>query len=381
MCGIYGMAKKPNHQSKRQLKRIATVLRELAVLSEERGEHSSGLAVIGDAECQIYKSLLKSSKFVTSREWATSMRNMPERHIYLGHTRFATSGSISIDNAHPFKVGRTIGAHNGCLSNMNTLQDKLEKYCEVDSQLIFKAIDSSDTIQDAVDYLRGDFALSFVKDTYNVLHLCREQNRPLSVAYWKEGRVLFYASCEEYVEKALLKANIFDTDVIKLEKNNLYSFDILEFSNEKTGVEKVGFNFESKSYYGFFGSSYSSHLGTFSDTSNSVVFRDSDILYQTDTILDDEYGPRNIIDSELLDGRFLQDKDDRDWFYDTHKNEWFCLDLRTDKMLSQDEWKELRVELSYQNECEYCGIDKDIFVCSCDNYTSKMLQKHSRGGK
>ena len=224
MCGIYGMAKSPQPLNSKQLKKCRSILRSLAISSESRGTHSSGLAVVGDKQV-IHKSLLPSSKFVSTNEWSESMKMMPGNNIYLGHTRLATEGAITRENAHPFRVGNTIGAHNGCLYNMDELKVLLEKSCQVDSQLIFKSIEDSPTIQDAVEYLDGDFALSFVKDNMYVLNLCREENRPLYACYISSLKTLFYASEESFLEKALISQNL-KAEIWSLATNRLYSFDI-----------------------------------------------------------------------------------------------------------------------------------------------------------
>ena len=396
MCGIYGMAKQPNQQSKKQLKKAQRVLKEIAIKSEQRGQDSSGLAVVGEVESQIHKSLLKSSKFVNSKEWTNSMKSLPSRHIYLGHTRFATSGEISIENAHPFKVGRTIGAHNGCLSNMYSLKTKLDKVCEVDSQLIFKAIDSTENIQTAVDYLRGDFALSFVKDTYNILYLCRELNRPLSVAYWKEARILFYASKEEFIEKALLKAGLSSVDVIDLEKNRLYAFDILKFDSKQTNVDKSDFEFESQRYYTF-GSSvnykYNHYNYYYNDSTGNNVskaharaygngtstqYEQDGSIWETNNVSDDDYGERRIIDSNLLKDRYYQDYDDKNWFYDTLQRDWFYIDV-DDRVISEKEFIKLKV--SSPVFCNYCGVDMDFVDCDCYQQSLRLESETEKEDK
>ena len=236
MCGIYGIAKSPTPYTKRQHKIVKKVLREIATDSETRGSHSSGIAKVGTST-RVYKSLLPSSKFVDSKEYNNAVKSLiDESYILLGHTRFATEGAIVKSNAHPFRVGDVVGAHNGCVYNIKEMQSKLDKQCPVDSQLIFKSIDSNDNIQDAVKDFDSDFALSFVKKNPMVLYLCRETNRPLHVAYIPELKTLFYASESSFIDDALAMHNI-KADVYSLNKNTLYAFDTAKFDNIKTNVE------------------------------------------------------------------------------------------------------------------------------------------------
>ena len=164
MCGIYGIAKSPTPYTKRQHKVVKKVLREIAIDSQTRGSHSSGIAKVGTST-RIYKSLLPSEKFVDTKEYNDAVKSLLDAsYILLGHTRFATEGAIVKSTAHPFRVGNVVGAHNGCVYNIKEMQSKLDKQCPVDSQLIFKSINDNDNIQEAVQDFDSDFALSFVKE-------------------------------------------------------------------------------------------------------------------------------------------------------------------------------------------------------------------------
>ena len=179
MCGIYGMAKSPTPYTSKQYNTVRKVMRNIAIDSETRGSHSSGIATVGPA-------------------------------------------------------------HNGCVYNIDEMQTKLDKQCPVDSQLIFKAIDKCPEIQDAIKHFDSDFALSYVKDNPMVLHLCREDNRPLHVSYVPEIKTLFYASESVFLEDAFENVGI-DVETLQLNKNILYSFDVSDFDDVKTNVNKTTF--------------------------------------------------------------------------------------------------------------------------------------------
>ena len=345
MCEIYVMAKSPEPLSNKQLKKCRNILRSIAIASETRGAHSSGLAVIGDSQV-IHKSLLPSSKFVSTKEWSQSMKMMSGYNIYLGHTRFATQGAVTQENAHPFRVGDTIGAHNGCLYNMAELEVKLDKSCEVDSQLIFKSIEDCRNIQDAVKHLDGDFALSFVKDDMNTLNLCREENRPLYACYISSLKSLFYASEEDFLEKALISQNV-KSEIWSLATNRLYSFDISKFAENSTNVEKIDFEYESteyiwtNKYYDRKGNFTGSHNIYYGDGSVEDISKGYSDGFSEDPVKDVCEAGLSREDIFPFEDRYQS----RRWTQDDASGEWYWLtddnELILSSSLSDDQWREV----------------------------------------
>tara|TARA_R100001198_G_scaffold40999_2_gene22600 strand:+ start:2152 stop:3216 length:1065 start_codon:yes stop_codon:yes gene_type:complete len=331
MCGIYGIAKSPTPYTSRQLKVVKKVLRDIAIDSESRGAHSSGIARVG-ANTRIYKSLLPSSKFVDTKEYNQSVKSLKdESYILLGHTRFATEGAIVKSNAHPFRVGDVVGAHNGCVYNIEEMQGKLDKQCPVDSQLIFKAINDKDNIQEAIQDFDSDFALSFVKNNPMVLHLCRETNRPLYIAYLPEYKTLFYASESAFIEDALFNADIKNVDVYSLNKNTLYSFDVSRFDDVKMNVEKSMFDYTSRVYQW--------KLNTYPKTTpityswaNQITPNQTELEFD-DNVDDwqDEWKNQEAIELAQMTGTHPNS-----WFYEKKEDTWFHVNPDTGEISSEE---------------------------------------------
>ena len=352
MCGIYGIAKSPTPYTKRQSSIAKKVLRNIAIDSETRGNHSSGIASVGERST-IYKSLLPSAKFVDSKEYATAFKSLEDGcNILLGHTRFATEGAVVKNNAHPFQVGGVIGAHNGCVYNIAEMQTQLDKQCPVDSQLIFKAIDTTNNIQDAVADFDSDFALSYVKDNPNILHLCRESNRPLSVAYVPQLKTLFYASESDFIVDALREAGIMGIDVVKLNKNTLYSYDVGLFGDTISHVAKTEFDYESRVY--------TSTINNYSSIGWNSHYIDEYTDYDYVSDEQPEFNKAGDVSTSWEENnkqelaRVYAGTRPSEWFYDKSDYQWYYID--STRNVIHPEWQV--AELLYgdeEQEAYYAG--------------------------
>ena len=103
MCGIVGAVAERN---------VTAILIEGLKRLEYRGYDSAGLAVI-DAG-QIHRE--RRSGKVRELEQAAQVAKI-HGHIGIAHTRWATHGAPTQDNAHPHVSGDVAVVHNGIIEN------------------------------------------------------------------------------------------------------------------------------------------------------------------------------------------------------------------------------------------------------------------------
>ena len=141
---------------------------------EYRGYDSAGVATIGaDGKIDVRRAvgkLVNLEKLVEERPLAG--------HIGIGHTRWATHGRPSEENAHPHKAGPVAIIHNGIVENYVELRDALisrghrlnsQTDTEVIAHLIEEKVKSGSTLTKAVQAtvreLRGSFSIVVLSET------------------------------------------------------------------------------------------------------------------------------------------------------------------------------------------------------------------------
>ena len=164
MCGIVGYV-----GNKQVVPLIIDGLRKL----EYRGYDSAGIAVVNEGhELEIRRAEGKL------RNLEETIRLSPLDGTYgIGHTRWATHGRPTEENAHPHRdcTGRVVVVHNGIIENYLQLKERLRKsdhrfVTETDTEIIAHLIEEhlkqhstfEEAVRSAVAELRGIFALSII---------------------------------------------------------------------------------------------------------------------------------------------------------------------------------------------------------------------------
>ncbi|MBA2258721.1 MAG: glutamine--fructose-6-phosphate transaminase (isomerizing) [Acidobacteria bacterium] len=159
MCGIIGYI---GH------KQVLPVLIEGLRRLEYRGYDSAGVAVVRNGAIELRRSAGKLSKLEE-----VIARDPLEGDYGIGHTRWATHGRPTEENAHPHRdcTGRIVVVHNGIIENYLELKELLQKeghnfVTETDTEIVAHLVEremQGDGLENAVRrsllYMRGLFAL------------------------------------------------------------------------------------------------------------------------------------------------------------------------------------------------------------------------------
>jgi glutamine---fructose-6-phosphate transaminase (isomerizing) len=159
MCGIIGyIGEKP----------VVPVLIEGLRRLEYRGYDSAGVAVVNGTGIELRRSAGKLSNL----EQAISQEPLTGRYG-LGHTRWATHGRPTEENAHPHRdcTGRIVVVHNGIIENYLELKQELQSkghkfVTETDTEVVAHLVEQEwkddgleGAVQRAMTRLRGLFAI------------------------------------------------------------------------------------------------------------------------------------------------------------------------------------------------------------------------------
>ena len=194
MCGIVGYTGK---------KKAAPILLDGLAKLEYRGYDSAGLAIRdGDANPVVVKAKGRLKVLAEKTDGGAALKGT----CGSGHTRWATHGEPTENNAHPHIVDdyNVVGVHNGIIENYQELRDKMIRkgykfYSETDTEVAIKTIDyyykkyTHDPIEALAKTMvrvRGSYALAVMfKDHPGKIFVARKDS-PMIIGCDKDASYL-----------------------------------------------------------------------------------------------------------------------------------------------------------------------------------------------
>lgn len=180
MCGIVGVIGKDE---------VASLLVQSIARLEYRGYDSCGLAVLNSGGIDVRKDVGPVKDVALRQGFA-----LAHGELGIAHTRWATHGGVSKENAHPhLSCDRNFAVvHNGIISNHQTLRNELRSrghrfFSETDTEVFAhlleeihrSAVSMEETFVQALRRLEGTFAIGMISTREPKRIFCAREKSPL----------------------------------------------------------------------------------------------------------------------------------------------------------------------------------------------------------
>ena len=182
MCGIIGIIGKGD---------VAPLLIEGLRRLEYRGYDSAGIATLVNGSVERRRSEGKIGRL----EEIVAQQPLPGT-IGIGHTRWATHGQPTVNNAHPHADGSVVLVHNGIIENFQDLRRELsaaghvfatdtdtEAAVHLISRYLSEGCTPQESVARALDRLEGAFALAILFAGHGDLMIGARRGSPLAIGY------------------------------------------------------------------------------------------------------------------------------------------------------------------------------------------------------
>lgn len=280
MCGIIGYIGDKNA--------VELVIEGLKKL-EYRGYDSAGIACLFDHKIKTVKCKGKIKNLETLID-----EKLKKAKIAIGHTRWATHGKPSDENAHPHCSGGIALVHNGIIENYAELKKELEKEgykfsSETDTEVIVHLIRKyrnslplEDAVRKAISRLKGSYALVIMDEKEPDKLIGIRMESPLVVGILDNEKFIasdipaFLAHCNKVIF-------LEDGELIVLKKDEakVYDFNGKEKKKKQTIISWTASMAEKGGFKHFMLKEIYEQPRAIADTIRGRVFPDgSEILYK-----------------------------------------------------------------------------------------------------
>ena len=239
MCGIVGFT--GEHQA-------APILLDGLSKLEYRGYDSAGIAVRdGSADAEIIKAKGRLKVLAEKTNDGESVKGT----CGIGHTRWATHGEPSENNAHPHASddGNVVAVHNGIIENYQELKDKLIKsgyafYSQTDTEIAVKLVDyyyrktgtPLEAISRAMMRIRGSYAFGIMFHDHPGKIFAARKDSPLIIGKSQTG-CLIASDVPAILDKTRNVYYIGNHEIAELSQDEIHFYNIDREEIQKEQVE------------------------------------------------------------------------------------------------------------------------------------------------
>jgi amidophosphoribosyltransferase len=225
MCGIFGVR---GHGD-------AAAIVQLGLYSlQHRGQESAGIVAVDDTGAARARRTMGLVSEGFSEE---DMAALPGA-LAIGHTRYSTAGSSSIDNAQPVlarsRGGHISLAHNGNLTNATELRDELEAQGSIfgstmDSEVLVHRIARSsantpaERLADALEGVEGAYCLLVVMGDTMLVARDPRGWRPLVIGRLGDAVVVASESCALDIVGATYERDVEPGEIVAFDGQGVHS--------------------------------------------------------------------------------------------------------------------------------------------------------------
>lgn len=217
---------------------------------EYRGYDSAGIALV-DPKGKLH--LYKAKGKVANLESLCEGKNL-EAKAGIAHTRWATHGEPSDNNAHPHysEDGNLALVHNGTIENYKVLKDALIKHgckfhSETDTEVLVKLIEYVrlsnncslvEAVQEALKQVEGAYAIAVVEKDNPDTIIAARQSSPLVIGIG-ENEMFLASDASPFVEYTSNAVYLKDGDIAIIKKGEPLKILDLDNNSGKVDVTKL----------------------------------------------------------------------------------------------------------------------------------------------
>mgnify|MGYP003429444092 FL=1 len=254
MCGIVGFTGK---------QQAAPILLEGLEKLEYRGYDSAGLAVRDDEnKVEVVKAKGRLKVLAAKTNDGAALAGT----CGIGHTRWATHGEPSEENAHPHvndDSSCVVAVHNGIIENYQEIREKLQKkgytfYSQTDTEAAVKLIDyyykkynigPIDALNKTMVRIRGSYALAVMFDDYPGEIWVARKDSPMVIGV-NDGETYVASDVPAILKFTRNVYYIGNLEIARLQKGEVHFYnldgdeiqkDLTEIKWDAEAAEKGGF--------------------------------------------------------------------------------------------------------------------------------------------